>query len=110
MKSSPHGVTGDVNARSFSCSHYILLTESGSSRIIMLRVRCLAACRPLLCGRTYATVAEPHALVFLEHREGVIDSGSLSAVTAAQQLGGQVTGLIIGGPDQVQAVLPKAKK
>lgn len=76
----------------------------------MLRARCLVACKPLLHFRGYATALGPHALVFLEHREGVIDSGSLSAVTAAQQLGGQVTGLIVGGPEQVQAVVPKAKK
>ena len=49
-------------------------------------------------------------MVFLEHREGVIDSGSLSALTAAQQLGGQVTGLVIGAPDQVKNVVEKAKK
>lgn len=48
--------------------------------------------------------------MFLEHREGVIDNGSLSAVTAAQQLGGQVTGLVVGGPEQVKDVVQKAKK
>ena len=62
-----------------------------------------------LCRR-YATASNPHALVFLEHREGVIDSGSLSALTAAQQLGGQVTGLVIGAPDQVSGVVENAKK
>ncbi|EJF65239.1 electron transfer flavo protein alpha subunit [Dichomitus squalens] len=73
----------------------------------MLRVRPALHCRSLL--RRYATVSGPHALVFLEHREGVIDSGSLSALTAAQQLGGQVTGIVIGAPDQVKGVVEKAK-
>ncbi|EPS94144.1 electron transfer flavo protein alpha subunit [Fomitopsis schrenkii] len=74
----------------------------------MLRARFLSAKRPLC--RRYATVPGPHTLVFLEHRAGVIDSGSLSALTAAQQLGGQVTGLVVGGPDEVKGVVEKAKK
>jgi electron transfer flavoprotein alpha subunit len=61
-------------------------------------------------ARAYATSPSPHALVFLEHRHGAIDSGSLSALTAAEQLGGQVTGLVVGGPDEVQGVVEKAKK
>ncbi|PBK91436.1 electron transfer flavo protein, alpha subunit [Armillaria gallica] len=63
--------------------------------------------RPLV--RAYATPASPHALVLLEHRAGVLDSGSLSALTAATHLGGQVTGLIISGPDG-GSVVAKAKK
>ena len=70
--------------------------------------------RPVLCraalSRRYATASGPHALVFLEHRDGAIDSGSLSALAAAQQLGGQVTGLVIGAPGQVEGVVDKAKK
>ncbi|KAK0461308.1 DHS-like NAD/FAD-binding domain-containing protein [Desarmillaria tabescens] len=68
-------------------------------------VRC--AYRPLV--RAYATPASPHALVLLEHRAGVLDSGSLSALTAATHLGGQVTGLVISGPDGT-SVVEKAKK
>ncbi|KAK0504813.1 DHS-like NAD/FAD-binding domain-containing protein [Armillaria luteobubalina] len=63
--------------------------------------------RPLV--RAYATPASPHALVLLEHRAGVLDSGSLSALTAATHLGGQVTGLIISGLDGA-SVVDKAKK
>lgn len=60
--------------------------------------------------RAYATAPPPHALVFLEHRQGVIDNGSLSALTAAEQLGGQVTGLVIGNSEHVPNVVEKAKK
>jgi electron transfer flavoprotein alpha subunit len=49
-------------------------------------------------------------LVFLEHQQGVLESGSLSALTAAQQLGGEVSGLIVGSSEQVQGVVEKAKK
>ena len=60
--------------------------------------------------RTYATAASPHALVLIEHRNGAIESSSLAALTAAGELGGEVTGLVIGGPDQVGGIVEKAKK
>ncbi|PSS38018.1 hypothetical protein PHLCEN_2v103 [Hermanssonia centrifuga] len=64
----------------------------------MLRTRPLVCLRPLF--RTYATAANPHALVLLEHRDGAIDSASLSALSAAQKLGGEITGLIVGSSDE----------
>jgi electron transfer flavoprotein alpha subunit len=39
-----------------------------------------------------------------------MESASFSASTAAQQLGGSVTGLIVGGPDQLPTVVERAKK
>jgi electron transfer flavoprotein alpha subunit len=75
----------------------------------MLRARSLVTAHRLI-ARAYATATSPHALVFLEHKDGFIVPSSLSALTAAQQLGGSVTGLIVGGPDQVPSVLEKAKK
>ncbi|KAH7888703.1 DHS-like NAD/FAD-binding domain-containing protein [Phlebopus sp. FC_14] len=74
----------------------------------MLRARTSALTSAFI--RRYATTPSPHALVFLEHSQGELDSGSLSALTAATQLGGKVTGLIVGGPDQVPGVLEKAKR
>ena len=77
----------------------------------MFRSQLLARpARTLVFSRTYATTTSPHALVFLEHRGGTIDSGSLSALTAAEQLGGKVTGLIVGAPDEVKQAVEKAKK
>lgn len=76
---------------------------------VMLRTCSLTTLRPALL-RTYATAAGPHALVLLEHRGGVIESSSLSALTAAEKLGGEVTGLVVGSPEEVQQVLPKAQK
>lgn len=75
----------------------------------MLRARSLLSSRRLIT-RAYATATSPHALVLLEHKNGAIEPASLSALTAAQQLGGAVTGLVIGSPDQVPAVLEGAKK
>ncbi|KDQ57637.1 hypothetical protein JAAARDRAFT_156491 [Jaapia argillacea MUCL 33604] len=74
----------------------------------MLRARSAVVTRAF--ARGYASAAPPHALVFLEHRQGSLDSGSLSALTAATQLGGQVTGLIVGSSEQVGEVIEKAKK
>jgi electron transfer flavoprotein alpha subunit len=65
--------------------------------------------RPALV-RAYTTAPSPHALVLLEHRNGAIESASLAALTAAHQLGGDVTALVIGSADQVPPVLEKAKK
>ena len=70
--------------------------------------RSIIAARAL--SRSYATAAPPHDLVFLEHRQGVLDPGSLSALTAAEQLGGKVTGLVVGAPEHVEGVVEKAKK
>lgn len=79
-----------------------------SAAFLMFRVHRLTRACP--SARSYATAASPHALVFLEHRQGVIDSGSLSALTAAQQLGGEVTGLLVGSSDDVKSAVDKAKK
>ncbi|KAJ3570901.1 hypothetical protein NP233_g4094 [Leucocoprinus birnbaumii] len=73
----------------------------------MLRSRYIQCSRVFL--RTYATATSPHALVFLEHRQGVIDSGSLSALTAAGQLGGKVSALVVGGSEHVPGVVEQAK-
>lgn len=61
-------------------------------------------------ARTYATPAgSTHALVFLEHHDGALDASSLSALTAARQLGGKVTALVVGG-EGTESVVEKAKK
>jgi electron transfer flavoprotein alpha subunit len=61
-------------------------------------------------SRSYATASSPKTLVYLEHVNGNLESGSLSALTAASQLGGEVTGILVGGSSEVQSVLEKAKK
>ena len=74
----------------------------------MLRTRSLLRCRNLV--RCYATSTPPHALVFLEHNQGVLDSASLSALTAASKLGGHVTGLIVGSSDEMGQLVEKARR
>ncbi|CAE7138998.1 unnamed protein product [Rhizoctonia solani] len=62
--------------------------------------------------RTYATpTGSSNTLLFLEHSQGAIEPASLSALTAAQQLKGNVTALVVGGEDaEVQKVVEEAKK
>jgi electron transfer flavoprotein alpha subunit len=74
----------------------------------MLHIRSFVCRRAFV--RAYGASPSPHALVLLEHRQGVVDSASLSALTAAERLGGQVTGLVIGGPGDMQSVVEKAKR
>lgn len=65
---------------------------------------------PRFLSRTYATAQQPHALLFIEQSDGVLDPSSLSALTAASQLGGKVTGLIVGNPGEVEKAVEEAKK
>jgi uncharacterized membrane protein len=39
-----------------------------------------------------------------------VEGGTLAAVTAASELGGKVTGLVIGAPGEVERVVEKVKK
>ncbi|KAG9094577.1 Electron transfer flavoprotein alpha-subunit [Ceratobasidium sp. 392] len=74
-------------------------------------IRRLAHPTPRLL-RTYATPAGgSHTLLFLEHTNGSVDAASLSALTAAKQLNGKVTALVVGGEEgEVQKVVDEAKK
>jgi electron transfer flavoprotein alpha subunit len=47
-------------------------------------------------------------LAILEQREGKLNHGSLSAVTAAQKLGGSITGFVAGS--NIKAVAEEAAK
>ena len=77
---------------------------------MMLSRRIASCARASGYSRCYVTASPPHALVFLEHHQGTLDPGSLSALTAANQLGGKITGLIVGSDEHVQDVVSKAKK
>lgn len=70
-----------------------------------------AASRTATPARGFATssAALANTLVFLEHKNGALSPASLSAVTAAQKLGGDVHGLVLGGSD-AKDVAEKAAK
>jgi electron transfer flavoprotein alpha subunit len=54
--------------------------------------------------------ASTHSLVLLEHEGGVVAPASLSALAAATQVGKNVTGIVVGGPEEVKIILPAAKR
>lgn len=49
-------------------------------------------------------------LVFLEHKKGVFNAAALSALTAAQQIGGDVDGFVVAKEGEVKDVADKASK
>ncbi|PWN54483.1 putative electron transfer flavo protein alpha chain precursor [Violaceomyces palustris] len=66
----------------------------------------------LLARRTFSTsrVDLANTLLFLEHKKGAINPASLSALTAARKLGGEIHGLVIGSQSEVEQVADKATK
>ncbi|GJJ06241.1 hypothetical protein Clacol_000432 [Clathrus columnatus] len=60
--------------------------------------------------RRYASSLHTNTLVYLEHHNGELDHGSLSALTAARELGGNVTGLVLSKPEFISDIIEKAKK
>jgi electron transfer flavoprotein alpha subunit len=54
--------------------------------------------------------ASTHSLVLLEHEGGVVTPASLSALAAATQIGKNVTGIVVGGPGEIETVLSVAKR
>lgn len=67
-----------------------MLSLAHRSSLRQLRIQ-LGRAQPPECARLLSSLA------VLEQKDGVLQSSSLSAVTAAQKLGGSVTGIIAGG-------------
>lgn len=100
-------------ARSLGAS---LCRQAGaSSSTASSRIAAVAAARNSALPRrqtaAFSTTcaALANTLLFLEHKEGKINAGSLVAATAASKLGGDVDGLVVGNKD-VDAVVDAATK
>jgi electron transfer flavoprotein alpha subunit len=50
-----------------------------------------------------------NTLLFIEHKNGKLNPGSLVALTAASKIGGEVDGLVVGG-DGIESVVDLACK
>ncbi|KAF8315848.1 electron transfer flavoprotein alpha subunit [Clavulina sp. PMI_390] len=62
-------------------------------------------------ARSFASSSSPiNSLVLIEHRSGDVEGGTLAALTAASELGGKVTGLVVGSPGEVEGIVEKVKK
>ncbi|WFD22682.1 Electron transfer flavoprotein alpha-subunit [Malassezia equina] len=62
--------------------------------------------------RTFATSSSCNAntLLFVEHKKGAINPATLSALTAAQKLGGEIHALVAGSPSEAKSVAEAAAK
>ena len=82
--------------------------------IIMFAVRSMlrAGSRAATPLRAFSTssIREANTLLFIEHKNGAINPASLSALTAAQKLGGEVHALVTGSSSNAKAVAEAASK
>ena len=62
---------------------------------------------PRLGLRRYASTSSSSALVFLEHRNGKLNDGSLNALSAAQKLGCDIHAVLAGSTGEDVAQLAK---
>ncbi|KAJ1018636.1 hypothetical protein NDA13_006327 [Ustilago tritici] len=65
---------------------------------------------PLRRGFATSRVDLANTLVFLEHKKGIFNPATLSALTAAQKLGGNIDALVVGGESEASEVAEKAAK
>lgn len=65
---------------------------------------------PLRRGFATSRVDLANTLVFLEHKKGIFNPATLSALTAAQKLGGDIDALVVGGESEASEVAEKAAK
>lgn len=63
---------------------------------VLRQTRCLRSLRVITPHQQSAFARLLSSLAVLEQREGRLNNASLSAVTAAQKLGGSITGFIAG--------------
>lgn len=65
---------------------------------------------PALARGFASSVPARDTLLFVEHRAGALNRASLAAVTAAQKLGGEVHGIVVGSPSEAEKVAQEAAK
>lgn len=65
---------------------------------------------PLRRGFATSRVDLANTLVFLEHKKGTFNPATLSALTAAQKLGGDIDALVVGSEAEASDVAEKAAK
>lgn len=86
-----------------------ILTKSSSAAAAFASQPALA----LALARGYATDAASAAsktLVFIEHKDGKLNPGTLNALSAASALGGELVGLVTGEGESASKVAEAAKR
>ena len=84
------------------------MLHSTRSSVLRQAQNCLRSSRSLLSPFHSSLARYLSSLAILEQREGKLQNASLSAVTAAQKLGGSVTGIVAGSG--VKPVAEKASR
>jgi electron transfer flavoprotein alpha subunit len=82
------------------------MRPAASPRTLLGRVTATVHITPFIGGSTRRRFAS--TLAILEQKDGKLNHGSLSAVTAAQKLGGPIHGFVAGG--NIRAAAEEASK
>lgn len=87
--------------------YFTMIPRSATSVLRQARTQ-LRPGRPLSAPTLYSLARLLSSLAVLEQRDGKLNHGSLGAVTAAQKLGGSITGFVAGG--NIKSVAEEASK
>jgi electron transfer flavoprotein alpha subunit len=85
-----------------------MISRAGLSVVRQARTQLRPKTGPTPLASLSALARLLSSLAILEQREGKLNHGSLGAVTAAQKLGGSITGFVAGG--NIKAVAEEAAK
>ena len=85
-----------------------MISRAGSSMLHHARTRLRPRNAPTPVASLSALARLLSSLAVLEQRDGKLNHGSLGAVTAAQKLGGSITGFVAGS--NIKAVAEEAAK
>jgi electron transfer flavoprotein alpha subunit len=85
-----------------------MISRSGTSILRYARIQLKPTTGPTSIASLSALARLLSSLAVLEQKDGKLNHGSLGAVTAAQKLGGSITGFIAGS--NIKAVAEEAAK
>jgi electron transfer flavoprotein alpha subunit len=91
--------------------HSLEHTATMLARLAGLRSGLRAVPTATTSSRLFSTspIRSASTLLFIEHKNGTINPGSLVALTAAGKIGGDVDGLVVGA-EGIEGVVDKALK
>jgi hypothetical protein len=89
-------IEAELSVLSLSLTAHTMIISPSRSALRQLRTQSRFITQPTVVPRSGSLARLLSSLAILEQRDGKLNSSSLSAVTAAQKLGGSVTGLVAG--------------
>lgn len=88
----------------------MIATTNMLPRVALRGASSVRSALPLRRGFATSRVDLANTLVFLEHKKGTFNPATLSALTAAQKLGGDIDALVVGSEAEASDVAAKAAK